>query len=263
MNFWYGKAVGAVLGLLLSRSFLGVFIGVVLGHLYDRFAQRKALGGVQNQAQLISFHFFRATFRFMGRLAKADGRVSEAEIAAATQIMQHLRLQGKQRQAAIDYFTQGKDPATDLDSDFSLLKTVFHSRQDLLIIFLEIQFSVAYADGELSPNEKQLLERLRRSLDVDTSLFQAVHDRVLAALQSAQGSQVNNAAQLKNAYAVLGVDESINDVDLKKAYRKLMSQHHPDKLVAKGLPEEMMTLAKEKTQAIQTAYDLIVKARAQ
>ena len=71
----------------------------------------------------------------------------------------------------------------------------------------------------------------------------------------------NLRQQLANAYAVLGVKADTPDDELKKTYRKLMSQHHPDKLLAKGLPEEMMKLAKEKTQEIQTAYDLIKKSR--
>lgn len=265
MKFWYGKLIGALLGLVFARSFLGVIIGAVLGHFFDKYVSKKAQGGlsVQAQAQQIRHYFFRATFRFMGRLAKADGRVSEAEIAAASQVMQLMRLEGKQRQIAIDYFTQGKDPKTDLDGDLLVLKNLFQARQDLLVMFLEIQLSVAYADGELSRNERQVLDSLRLALGVSEFQFEAIHQRVLAAMQGSHHAQANNAEQLKNAYAILGVDEKINDADLKKAYRKLMSQHHPDKLVAKGLPEEMMTLAKEKTQAIQTAYDLIVKARAQ
>ncbi|MEN9465512.1 MAG: hypothetical protein RL217_1693 [Pseudomonadota bacterium] len=265
MKFWYGKVIGALLGLIVARSFLGVVIGVVLGHFFDKYVSKKAQGGLsaQDQAQQIRHYFFRATFRFMGRLAKADGRVSEAEIAAASHVMQLMRLEGKQRQVAIEYFAQGKDPKTDLDGDLFVLKNLFRARQDLLVMFLEIQLSVAYADGELSRNERLVLDSLRVALGVPEFHFEAIHQRVLAAMRGSYQAQNNNAEQLKNAYAVLGVDERINDADLKKAYRKLMSQHHPDKLVAKGLPEEMMTLAKEKTQAIQTAYDLIVKARAQ
>ena len=57
------------------------------------------------------------------------------------------------------------------------------------------------------------------------------------------------------------MDESENDADLKKAYRRLMSQHHPDKLVAKGLPEQLIKDATEKTQQIKAAYELIRKSR--
>ena len=66
---------------------------------------------------------------------------------------------------------------------------------------------------------------------------------------------------LKDAYRLLGVSDGASDAELKKAYRRLMSQHHPDKLVAKGLPEQMVKDATEKTQQIKAAYELIRKSR--
>jgi DnaJ like chaperone protein len=75
--------------------------------------------------------------------------------------------------------------------------------------------------------------------------------------QSAAGSQQN----LDAAYKALGVTSDISDRDLKKAYRKMMSQYHPDKMIAKGVPEDMLAMATEKAQEIQAAYDLIEKSR--
>ena len=77
---------------------------------------------------------------------------------------------------------------------------------------------------------------------------------------SQQGGAVTPAQALKEAYEILGIESSASTAELKKAYRRLMSQHHPDKLVAKGLPEEMMKMAKEKTQEIQGAYEVIKKS---
>ena len=78
---------------------------------------------------------------------------------------------------------------------------------------------------------------------------------------SQQGSYRTQGADLAAAFRVLGVQESDDSTVIKRAYRKLMSEHHPDKLVAKGLPPEMMELAKEKAQSIQAAYDLIKKEK--
>ena len=264
MNFFFGKLVGGVFGLLTGGPF-GLLIGAFTGHLVDQSIGKFLLGDqtggavASNSVQQI---FFRTTFRVMGRLAKADGRVSESEIAAATHIMDQMGLTGSQRQLAIDHFTEGKASDFDLGPDLSLLKRVISQRASLAQMFLEIQLSVAYADGELSLEERRLFNQLCKQLGINAFQFEWIHGRVKAAL-SGQSSRSGRSQrqQLDNAYAVLGVKADASDEELKKTYRKLMSQHHPDKLVAKGLPEAMMKLAKEKTQEIQTAYDLIKKSR--
>ncbi|KZZ48077.1 MAG: co-chaperone DjlA [Saccharospirillaceae bacterium] len=265
MNFFIGKLVGGAFGLLTGGPF-GLLIGAFTGHLFDQSISRFLVGSddsplAANQASVQQV-FFRSTFRVMGKLAKADGRVTESEIAAATQIMDQMGLSGSQRQAAIDCFTEGKRAGFDLSPDLVSLKRVISQRASLAQMFLEIQLSVAYADGELALEERHLFNQLCKQLGISAFQFEWIHGRVKAAIAGQSVHQGDNLRQqLANAYAVLGVKADTPDDELKKTYRKLMSQHHPDKLLAKGLPEEMMKLAKEKTQEIQTAYDLIKKSR--
>ncbi|ASP37402.1 molecular chaperone DjlA [Bacterioplanes sanyensis] len=269
---WAGKLTGAAVGLLTGGP-VGAFIGGVAGHLFDRALGRALYGQLEAPAPRsggtsrsgIQLIFFQATFRTMGRLAKVDGRVSEAEIAAATHVMDQMQLQGAQRQSAIECFNQGKQADFDLSDDLQALKQAIAQHSSLAQMFLEIQLSVAYADGKLSAAERKLFDRLCRALGVSAFQFEWIHSRVRAAMSSAgrQSGQRSAGQSLNKAYEILGVSKDVDDAALKQAYRRLMSQNHPDKLVAKGLPEEMLRLAKEKTQQIQDAYDHVRKARGQ
>ncbi|GGY36507.1 co-chaperone protein DjlA [Bacterioplanes sanyensis] len=268
--FWLGKLSGAMVGLVTGGP-VGALIGSLAGHLFDKALGQALLGrtnapftnGSAASRATIQQIFFQATFRTMGRLAKVDGRVSEAEIAAATHVMEQMQLSGAQRQAAIDCFNQGKQADFDLSDDLSRLKSALSAHTSLAQMFLEIQLSVAYADGQLSTAERRLFERLCRALGISAFQFEWIHSRVKAAM-SGRGRQQQSRTSRQNlraAYDILGVKPDVTDAELKQAYRRLMSQHHPDKLVAKGLPEEMLRLAKEKTQQIQEAYDQVRKAR--
>jgi DnaJ like chaperone protein len=259
---WTGKLIGGAIGLFTGGIF-GLLLGLLVGNAFDQINHRRrpsphSRGASQNI-------FFRVTFLVMGQLAKSDGRVSEEEISQARFVMDQMGLNDAQRKEAIGYFTEGKSPHIDLDKELKQFMRAVGHRGSLIQLFLEIQLSVAYADGQLSLQEKHLLDKVCRTLGISALQFEFIHARVRASQEQFRGQFnrdfAHSANELKTAYGVLGVSEDATDAELKKAYRKLMSQHHPDKLVAKGLPEEMMKLAKEKAQEIQTAYDKIKKAR--
>lgn len=262
---WVGRIIGASLG-FTKGGVLGLALGFLIGYYIDTLLMSKLSGSARRSIFSSSDsgsdnrqnQFFESIFKVMGAVAKADGRVSEREIQAATHIMNEMRLPDEQRKQAIEFFNQGKSPDFNLSNEIKALKPVVSGRPDLLVMFLEIEIALAYSDGRLSENEKKILDQIRQDLNVSERVFNKIKIRVAAA--SARGSS-SQSPNLDNAYAILGVKKSASDEEVKRAYRKLMSEHHPDKLMANGLPEEMREYAKEKTQDIQQAYDKIRAAR--
>ena len=273
---WLGKVLGGAFGFMVGGP-LGAILGASVGHQFDigmiRLESLENLKpGDQHRVQMA---FFTATFSVMGHIAKADGRVSPEEISLASRIMDKMSVTGEMRTTAINLFQQGKQSGFPLDDVLDQFYRECHRRTDLIRMFIEIQIQEAFADGSLETKEERLLLHICERLRITRVEYERMKIRVQAQqrfnyqYQYQQHRQNQNHYQphykepsnLQDAYEVLGLTASANDDDVKKAYRRLMSQNHPDKLVAKGLPEEMMKLAKEKTQKITKAYETIQNAR--
>jgi DnaJ like chaperone protein len=270
---WTGKVVGGVLG-LLTLGPIGAAVGVVLGHQFDEHSgdaeAQPRLNGAENLTE-IGERFFRATFRVMGYLAKADGRVSEREIAAARGVMSDLRLNPTQVRAAIEYFTVGKQPGFDPAAELDSLRHVCKGRPELLRVFLEIQIRAALAGNNMEGPVRDLVNRVTNRLGI--SVIELAQIEAVLRIRSGafhqgqsygQGPSYARAAateQLDQAYKVLEITSGANKDEVVKAYRRQLSRHHPDKLKANGLPESMIEHAKQRTQLIIEAYELICERR--
>lgn len=271
MHIW-GKILGAIFGFMLSKSLFGALFGLWLGHIFDRsrtFNFNGVAGGKEDEISRQAA-FFYTTFSVMGHVAKAKGQVTSHEIAFASAYMDKLGLTSDLREQAQDAFREGKSAGFPLKDRLIKFKRLMGNRQDLLLMFLEIQIQVAFSDGELDSAERSVLHTAAKYLGYSARELDNLLEMIIAGANFHQqsgrsysyqgaGSVNTSGQQLSSAYKVLGIDESADMPAIKKAYKKLMSQHHPDKLIAKGLPPEMMESAKEKTQEIQGAYDLIVK----
>ena len=269
---WKGKFFGALIGFLLTHNLWGAVLGALIGQMFDQGAgfgfAASSPGGrpyasVHAAAQgSVSEVFFRTTFEFMGHVAKSDGRVTEAEIGAARRLMQELRLGTREIHAAIGCFRAGKSPSYDADSAVEMLRATCGLRHDLLRAFVELQLRAALAGDGISPSVRQLLARMAERLGMSGLEF--AHMEAALRARGRGGQQAGRQPgqkPLSASYGELEIEATASDPEVTKAYRRQMSRHHPDKLVANGLPESMAQVAKEKTQRIQEAYEAIRAAR--
>ena len=263
---WTGKIIGMILGFIVG-GVVGLIAGLLIGHLFDQAWVRERLRFWvgQTQAKTVQTIYFNTTFQVMGYVAKSDGRVSENEIRQARHIMQQMGLDEAMRREAIRLFTEGKQPDFDIQSAIAALRQACLFQPALLRVFLEIQIQMAYADGQwISDQKRQVLQDICQRLGVAGFQYNRFEQRFRAEQtyqRYQQSAKQDPRSHLSEAYEVLGLTANANDSEVKKAYRRLMSQHHPDKLMAKGLPPEMIKMATQKTQQIKRAYEQIRQAR--
>ena len=256
---WWGKLIGGIIG-LMRGGIVGAILGVLLGHIVDRF-----LSGLSGNNRTRD-KFFCALFTTIGHISKEDGRVTKEEVEAAEALMQRLQLNEKERQQAIRFFQQGKDPGFDVYGKVQEFATQSKLRFELRVMFMELLLEAALSDGMLSVGEDAILERVRTVLKIPINVYNAMLRAREAEPKPQRGSgkhkpAVNRFQPLSQAYAALGLEAEASGPEVKKAYRKLVSQYHPDKLSSQGLPDEIMDMAKRRVYEINTAYNRIKSSR--
>jgi DnaJ like chaperone protein len=254
---WWGTLLGGTLGYMFGGP-LGALLGAALGRNFDRglrITDERSTYGV-GQQERVQAAFFTASFSTMGHVAKADGKVTPAEISSAEAIMARMQLDARQRRAAIKLFNEGKKDDFPLHAVLMQFRRECHGRRNLVQMFIEIQIAVAMADGRLHAAERKIIFTIGHELGFDHA---AVEHLFRFTGSSEQAPRRGHS--LEAAYEILGVGKGATDAEIKKAYRRLMSQHHPDKLIARGLPDEMVKIATEKTQKIKAAYEEIMDSR--
>ena len=253
---WWGKVVGGTLGFMMGGP-LGAIMGAAVGNIFDKgfksIQEDESLGaGATERVQTV---FFTAVFAVMGHVAKSDGKVTSDEIQTARLVMRQMNLSAKQRKVAINLFNEGKKVGFPAQQVLAQFKSECGRRRNLIRMFLEIQIATAFADGALHDRERGILTSIAGELDFSPDEFNELLNRISGQAHFVAEQSVNN--KLPAAYELLGVEPGADKQTVKKAYRRQMNQYHPDKLVAKGLPEEMIEMATRKTQDIKAAYELI------
>jgi len=249
--------IAAFIGLIVGGP-LGFLVGGLVGYAAHVILRQSIIGGLR----VVQSELIESTFAIMGALCKADKVVTPDEINAVEQIFRMLHLQGEQRQQAKAAFNQGKQADFDLDAAVDRFARISRGRLPLIQLFLQLQTMAVAADGKIDPAEHAMLVRIARRLGLsehDVAQLEALL-RAGTAGPSARGAEPSRD-RLADAYTAIGVSPDASDQDVKRAYRKLISQNHPDKLAARGLPESMRAVAEERSRELNAAYDLIKSAR--
>ena len=254
-----------LLGIIFGGYWGGLF-GALLGFFIGSFIDRSVRYGVGGVNPLSRAHretvFLGTVFTLMGKIAKADGRISQDEIAHVEQLFQKLGMTAEHRQRAIALFKKGAEADFDIRptlQEFMAVCGHTNSLKQMLLVYLIV---MAFADGQLDPAEERVLVEISQYLGYSEEAFRQIIAMIINQTHFAGGQQ-SQASGLEDAYKALGVSKDSTDQEIKRAYRKLMSQYHPDKLMGQGMPEDMIAVATAQAQEVQTAYDLIKKSRGQ
>ncbi len=247
---------------LLMRGFVGLVVGALIGYVLSRIFRVLLIRGLRR----IQSRFIESTFAVVGAICKADGVVTRNEIEFAEDLFVKFHLSEDQKRLAKAAFSRGKAPDFDLEAEVDVFGRTVRHNHALIQFFLQIQLMAVAADGEVHPKEQEMVVRIARRLGLGEGEVAQLEAMLRAAARGA-GSHASPQGgppprqQLEDAYAMLGVSPEATDDQIKRAYRKLIIENHPDKLAAKGLPENMREFAEQRTREINSAYDVIKKSR--
>ena len=253
-----GKLVGALIGFLLFRNVLGITFGLAIGHAWDQGLLQVFLPRKTHDGALVG-----PLFSLAGAVAKADGRISQAEVAATEKLVARMDLDPGKRSTAIEHFNRGKVPGFDALAAARELRAFCGYRGELKLMLLDVLLDVGLADGgRLSSEAERILKMVAHELDVaEHSVDWLLQRRNRGPRQG--GGAGGGAAQPPphDPYAVLGLSSTATESEIRRAYRKLMAQHHPDKLQSRGASAEMIGLAEERARELNAAYERIKSLR--
>lgn len=243
---WFGKLTLGTLGLFMGGP-LGAIAGAALGHhLFDK-------GGLTSralpyrEAEQTQAAYFISLFSILGKLAKADGVVTQDEISIVEQFLSTLRLPEQQKQFARNVFNESKNSPYSIDDFAAQLYQVNQAQPTILLSFMDLLFKLAAADGKLHQAEEAALLRVKNIFRISDLQFENL-----------------KSVYFKNDhryYSTLNCTTESTNEEIKTSYKKLVKEYHPDMIISKGLPEEFVDVATKKFQEIQEAYNEVKKER--
>ncbi len=242
---WMGKILGGGLGFMFGGP-IGAVLGAVVGH--QAFDSTQNKGGILSSLENKQSIYFAATYSMLGKLAKADGTVTQQEVNVIDRVMrENLRLTPQARDLAIEIFNTAKDSDEPFEAFANQFYDEFGRSKEVLSSVIDLLLLVGYADGSLHATEERMILSA-----VSIFKLEQNYDQIKSRFS-------NLPEDMDKQYAILGAKRGDDIREIKKKYRKLAMQHHPDRIQSKGMAPELASAAEEKFKEIQHAFDLIEK----
>jgi len=264
-----GKVVCGIAGIILFTQlvrhplsgFIGFLVGSWIGHyLFDRPKETKQSDSEFRAYQRRQGEFVFHVFRLCAKIAKSDGPINDQEVSHMERLMrQQFRMNEQGRAQAIKIWKNAKESNDSFDQYARAFYEGFGRDRHHVMNMLDLLFATAAADGALHPREENMLLRAAGIFQVGRLQYERVRSRYYQSRSKNQPQQ--RWSPLDPHYAILGAEPTDSIEVVKKKYRALALQWHPDKVAAKGLSTEAQRHAKEKFQQINEAYERIMGAR--
>ena len=242
MSIW-GKIIGGTTGFALGGP-LGAIIGMMIGGSYDRSARKFSSSNQISQQQKKNV-FALCIIVLSAKIAKADGQVTKEEIYT---FKEKFNIQAEEMSEVSKIFNEAKKSSFGFKNIADQVGNLFSDNKVLLEQLLNNLFYIAEADGLTSSNEVEVLRSISQSFHFNETDFQRIFH-----------SRLNNKES--DPYKILGVTREDSDNNIRKKWIELSKEHHPDYLIAKGMPKEFIKEANKELSSINLAYDKIKELR--
>lgn len=224
-----------------SGAFTGILAGWMLKSAMNSFLVNKHQG-----------LFLNSLFAMLAKMAKADGVISKEEIDAVTRFISTIRLNSKDKKTAINAFRNASSDERSIYQYASQYRKI--ASVEMRSVVYAVLWDVAHSDGVLHEKEEEILRKIPEYLGLNDSVYYQYKDRV-------HHQNDGNRGDINKSYKVLGCNKDSSDKEIKRAYRRAIAKHHPDKIQSQGLPKEFMDFANEQSKKINKAYEVIKKSR--
>ena len=239
MSIW-GSLIGGMIGFSLGGPF-GMLLGSLVGGKISRARSQSGLGAFANPQQVFAL----SLIVLSAKLSKVDGQVSREELIA---VKNKLKIPENDLDQVGKIFNKAKEESTGYEPYATQIAQVYRGNLNVLEEVINILFYIAEADGNISKSELNMIENIARIFGLNEKQFNSIKES-------------RKSSEKLNPYIVLESSPDDNIENIRKKYIKLSKEHHPDLLISKGVPEEVIEESKKKMRAINSAWDQIQKLK--